>query len=120
MPVILGGSSQGFWATQWAMTANFNRWCSFDLPDEPCHRPWGHRNVKGASAVYHVVRSNGKIVVDGEAYDVEEGDTVAIPSWATTQLENASRTEELILFSFTNHYIYRMLDLYREELVPAS
>ncbi len=48
MPVVLGGSSQGSWATEWAMTANRYRWCSFDLPGKPCHRPWGYRNVRGA------------------------------------------------------------------------
>ena len=48
MPVVLGGSSQGSWTTEWAMTANFNRWCSLDLPGEPCHRPWGHTNIGGA------------------------------------------------------------------------
>lgn len=47
LPVVLGGSSQGAAATMWAMHANFNRWCELDLPQRPCHRPWGH-NVKGA------------------------------------------------------------------------
>jgi hypothetical protein len=48
MPIILGGSSQGAWATEWAMDANVNRWCELDLPDRPCHEPVGHRNIKGA------------------------------------------------------------------------
>ncbi len=48
MPIILGGSSQGALATEWAMNANFNTWCELDLPDRPCHPPAGHRNVKGA------------------------------------------------------------------------
>lgn len=30
-----------------ARWANSDRWCELDLPDRPCHRPWGH-NVKGA------------------------------------------------------------------------
>jgi hypothetical protein len=30
------------------MNANFHRWCELDLPDRPCHRPWGYRNIKGA------------------------------------------------------------------------
>jgi hypothetical protein len=46
MPIILGGPSQGSWTTQWAMNANFNRWCELDLPDRPCHSPWGYRNIK--------------------------------------------------------------------------
>jgi hypothetical protein len=48
LPIILGGSSQGSLATEWAMDANFNRWCELDLPERPCHPPEGHRNVKGA------------------------------------------------------------------------
>lgn len=48
LPIVLGGPSQGAWATEWAMNANFNRWCELDLPDRPCHPPVGHRNVKGA------------------------------------------------------------------------
>jgi hypothetical protein len=48
IPIILGGSSQGALATEWAMNANFNGWCELDLPDRPCHPPVRHRNVKGA------------------------------------------------------------------------
>jgi hypothetical protein len=48
MPIILGGTSQGSLTTQWAMNANFNRWCELDLPDRPCHPPAGHANFKGA------------------------------------------------------------------------
>jgi pimeloyl-ACP methyl ester carboxylesterase len=48
LPIVLGGSSQGSMTTAWAMNANFNRWCELDLPDQPCHPPVGHRNIKGA------------------------------------------------------------------------
>jgi hypothetical protein len=48
VPIVLGGASQGAWATEWAMNANFNRWCELDLADRPCHPPVGHRNVKAA------------------------------------------------------------------------
>jgi pimeloyl-ACP methyl ester carboxylesterase len=48
MPIVLGGPSQGSWTTQWAMNANFNTWCELDLPDRPCHQPWGIQNIKGA------------------------------------------------------------------------
>jgi hypothetical protein len=48
LPIVLGGSSQGSLTTEWAMNANFNRWCELDLPDRPCHPPVGHRNIKGA------------------------------------------------------------------------
>ena len=49
LPIILGGASQGSMATDWAMNANFHRWCSYDLPRAPCHRPWGYRNIAGAA-----------------------------------------------------------------------
>ncbi|MFT4294571.1 MAG: hypothetical protein QM582_04085 [Micropruina sp.] len=48
MPILLGGSSQGGYATQTAMNANFNRWCSYDTPGKPCHKAVGHKNIKGA------------------------------------------------------------------------
>jgi pimeloyl-ACP methyl ester carboxylesterase len=48
MPIILGGASQGSWATDWAMNANFNRWCALDTPGQPCSHPWGYRNIRGA------------------------------------------------------------------------
>jgi pimeloyl-ACP methyl ester carboxylesterase len=48
LPIILGGSSQGSLTTEWAMNANFNRWCELDSPDRSCHPPAGHRNIRGA------------------------------------------------------------------------
>jgi pimeloyl-ACP methyl ester carboxylesterase len=48
VPIILGGASQGSWTTDWAMNANFNRWCALDEPGRPCSRPWGYHNIKGA------------------------------------------------------------------------
>jgi hypothetical protein len=48
LPIVLGGSSQGSLATEWAMDANVNRWCELDLPDRPCHPAAGHGNVRGA------------------------------------------------------------------------
>ncbi|MCA2213938.1 alpha/beta hydrolase family protein [Jidongwangia harbinensis] len=48
MPILLGGASQGAYATQWAMDANLHRWCAVDTPGRPCHAPWGHRNIRGA------------------------------------------------------------------------
>ncbi|UQU66922.1 alpha/beta hydrolase [Couchioplanes caeruleus] len=48
MPILLGGASQGAYATQWAMDANLHRWCALDTPGRPCSPPWGHRNIRGA------------------------------------------------------------------------
>jgi hypothetical protein len=48
MPILLGGASQGAFATQWAMNANLHRWCALDTPGRPCSPPWGHRNIRGA------------------------------------------------------------------------
>jgi hypothetical protein len=48
MPILLGGASQGAYATQWAMDANLHRWCALDTPGQPCSAPWGHRNIRGA------------------------------------------------------------------------
>jgi hypothetical protein len=48
MPILLGGASQGAYATEWAMDANLHRWCALDTPGRPCHPAWGHRNIRGA------------------------------------------------------------------------
>ena len=55
MPILLGGASQGAYATQWAMDANLHRWCALDTPGRPCSPPWGHRNIRGALLLSHVV-----------------------------------------------------------------
>jgi pimeloyl-ACP methyl ester carboxylesterase len=48
LPVFFMGSSRGTMASGWAMTINFDKDCSYDLPKIKCRAPVGDRTVKGA------------------------------------------------------------------------
>jgi len=70
MPILLGGASQGGWATQWAMDANLHRWCAWDTPGRPCSPAWGHRNIRGAmmlSALWGLPFENPETLIDAAA-----------------------------------------------------
>jgi pimeloyl-ACP methyl ester carboxylesterase len=45
---LLVGNSRGTMSSGWAMTMNFHRDCSYDLPDIACSPPRGNRSIKGA------------------------------------------------------------------------
>jgi hypothetical protein len=82
MPILLGGASQGSMATDWAMNANFNRWCSLDLPRTPCHRPWSYRNIVGALelASFPVFAFQADAILLGEVANREIAHVVFIPT----------------------------------------
>ncbi|MGE0582369.1 MAG: hypothetical protein AB7P31_09615 [Steroidobacteraceae bacterium] len=48
LPVLLLGNSRGTMASGWAMTLNFHRVCSYDLPEITCKPPRGDASIKGA------------------------------------------------------------------------
>ena len=48
LPVLLMGSSRGTMSTGWAMTMNFDKDCSYDLPVISCNPPVGDQTIKGA------------------------------------------------------------------------
>ena len=74
-----------------------------------------HRHT--SSAVYHVFRGRGFSVIDGERFDWEQGDFVALPTWAWHEHANTG-ADEAILFSITDLPTLEKLDLYREERYP--
>jgi hypothetical protein len=47
-PTLLVGNSRGTMSSGWAMTMNFHRDCSYDLPEITCAPPRGDRSIKGA------------------------------------------------------------------------
>jgi gentisate 1,2-dioxygenase len=71
-----------------------------------------HRHT--SSAVYHVFRGRGYSVIDGQRLDWEQGDFLALPTWAWHEHAN-SGADEAILFSITDLPVLEKLDLYREE-----
>jgi hypothetical protein len=48
LPVLLMGSSRGTMSSSWAMTMNFDKDCSYDLPVISCGPPVGDQTIKGA------------------------------------------------------------------------
>lgn len=48
LPTLLMGNSRGTMATGWAMTMNFDKDCSYDLPEITCQPMRGDRSIKGA------------------------------------------------------------------------
>ena len=48
MPTLLLGNSRGTMASGWAMTMNFHRDCSYDLPEIACAPPRRDASIKGA------------------------------------------------------------------------
>jgi pimeloyl-ACP methyl ester carboxylesterase len=48
LPVLLFGNSRGTMASGWAMTLNFDKDCTYDLPKISCAKPVGDRTIKGA------------------------------------------------------------------------
>jgi hypothetical protein len=48
LPVVLLGSSRGTMSSGWAMTINFDKDCSYDLPTIACKAPVRDESLKGA------------------------------------------------------------------------
>ena len=48
LPVLLFGNSRGTMASGWAMTMNFDKDCSYDMPTISCKPPVGDNSIKGA------------------------------------------------------------------------
>jgi hypothetical protein len=51
LPVFLMGSSRGTMSSSWAMTINFDKDCSYDLPQIACGPAWHDDHIKGAILV---------------------------------------------------------------------
>ena len=71
------------------------------------------RRVTGSS-VFHVVRGNGRTVIDGKTFDWGKGDIIALPSWAQHAHANTG-AEDAILFSISDRPVIQAVGLYREE-----
>ncbi|HET6500824.1 MAG TPA: cupin domain-containing protein [Amycolatopsis sp.] len=82
---------------------------------EPGFRGATRRHTAGTIA--HVVRGEGVTVVNGTEISWGEHDIFVVPSWASYQHVNASRTEDAVLFSYTNEPVLRALGLYRDEML---
>ena len=72
------------------------------------------KRVTGSS-VFHVVQGKGRSLVEGQPFDWEKGDIIALPSWAQHDYA-ATGSEDAILFSISDRPVIESLGFYREEL----
>ena len=79
----------------------------------PGVRTQAHRHT--SSKVYQVFRGRGYTVIDGQRFDWEQGDFLAVPPWAWHEHANASPSEEAILFSINDVPVMEAMALYREQ-----
>jgi len=90
--------------------------CSIQLL-RPGVRTRAHRHT--SSAVYQVFRGRGYSVVNGQRLDWEQGDFLALPTWAWHEHANTG-DDEAILFSISDLPAMEALDLYREEAYASG
>jgi hypothetical protein len=71
LPVMFLGSSRGTMSSGWAMTINFDRDCSYDLPTISCKPPVRDATIKGAILVADF--SSGVGYLEGETTPKDDG-----------------------------------------------
>ncbi len=67
-----------------------------------------------SNAVHFVIGGKGQVVANGKALAFGKHDCFAVPSWSLYNIENASTSEEVILFSVNDRPLIEALDLYCE------
>jgi hypothetical protein len=71
LPVFFMGSSRGTMSSGWAMTINYDKDCSYDLPQIACKAPVMDKTVKGAILVADF--SSGVGYLEGETSSKDDG-----------------------------------------------
>jgi gentisate 1,2-dioxygenase len=72
------------------------------------------KRVAGSS-IFLVVQGKGRSMIDGQPFDWEKNDIVALPSWAQHDFASTG-SEDAILFSISDRPVLETLGFYREEL----
>ena len=73
------------------------------------------RHRHSSSAVYYVMRGEGRTVVGDQELRWKARDSFVVPNWAWHAHENLSDDGEALLFSVNDAPVLRALGLYREE-----
>jgi gentisate 1,2-dioxygenase len=79
----------------------------------PGERTKKHRHT--SSAMYFVVRGEGKTVVGDKTLAWKRHDSFVVPNWAWHEHANNSTSDDAILFSVNDIPILNAFGLYREE-----
>ena len=69
-----------------------------------------HRHTGGT--IYHVIKGNGRSVINGKVFHWDEKDTFVVPSWHWHEHHAES---EAVFFSYSDSAVLGPLGLYREE-----
>lgn len=73
LPTLLLGNSRGTMASGWAMTINFHRDCSYDLPEIVCAQPRRDASIKGALLMAEFTSGPGFVPATPTRDDEERG-----------------------------------------------
>ncbi|MFI8453506.1 cupin domain-containing protein [Streptomyces erythrochromogenes] len=69
-----------------------------------------------AATILHVVRGEGRTVINGEEFAWKDKDVFVVPSWASYQ-HIVDSSAGAVLFAYSNEPVVKALGLYREELL---
>ncbi len=83
----------------------------------PAEHLKAHRHT--GSAIYQVAQGRGQTIIDGEVFDWQKGDILAIPPWSLHEHANIG-SEDAILFSIQDQPVLEALGLYREEALAEN
>lgn len=98
-----------------ATLPTLSAWVQWLKPGQKLAR---HRHT--SSAVYYVMRGEGRTVVGDEELRWKARDSFVVPNWSWHAHENLSGDGEALLFSVNDAPALRALGLYREEGAGAS
>ncbi|MGV2495281.1 hypothetical protein [Pelagerythrobacter aerophilus] len=73
LPVLLFGNSRGTMASGWAMTMNFDRDCTYDLPEITCRKAVGDKSIKGAMLMAEFTSGPGFVMDKPSDEDEKRG-----------------------------------------------
>lgn len=75
-----------------------------------------HRHT--STVAYHAFQGRGRTIIDGEAFEWEQGDMFIVPLWCAHHHENTS-DETSYLFTVSDRAMVEALGLYDEEAVTS-
>jgi gentisate 1,2-dioxygenase len=84
----------------------------------PGQHTQAHRQT--GSYVYNVAKGSGYSIIDGKRFDWRAKDIFVVPSWAAHEHVNLSKSEDAVLFSFTDQPVMKALGLYQEAPVREN
>ena len=76
----------------------------------------GENHRRTSSAIFHVVRGDGVIEIDGKPLRWTKGDSFVAPNWSVRRFENTSASADAVMFSVHDTPLLQNLGILREDL----